>query len=69
VHLSDGPHRIQVRAVDFAGNFAETSVDVTTDTNLFSLGGSNGGAAIIGIVVTAIAILVGAVVVRRRRRR
>ena len=69
VHLPDGPHRIQVRAVDFAGNFAETSVDVTIDTNLFSLGGSNGGAPIIGIVVIAIAILVGAVVVRRRRRR
>src|SRR5437667_11405965 len=43
VFLSDGAHTVRVRAVDVARNSADSSVDITIETNAFSLGGPYGG--------------------------
>src|SRR5205814_8819310 len=42
LHLADGAHTVVIRATDAAGNRAESSVAITIDTNMFSLGGPYG---------------------------
>jgi len=66
---SDGDHVVQVRALDAAGNAAETEIWFRVDTNFFSPTGPHRGIplylTIVGIIVLSVAV---ALVVWRRRR-
>ena len=64
--LSNGEHRIHVRAVDAAGLQTNRSAHVTVDTNVFSFTGPYGGAPTIAIPV-AIAVVAFVLFWRRRR--
>ena len=70
LHLADGAHTVVIRATDAAGNRAESSVAITIDTNMFSLGGPYGGAPT-GVLLVAIIVLVSIAIAwsRRRQRR
>ncbi len=66
--LSDGPHTVQVRAVDAAGNSVTRNVSFRVDTNIFSITGPYAGAPTYGLIAITVALVL-AFLWRSRRRK